>query len=290
MTEYPEKSSLFLFFVIIILVSGCVSPSADNSPLQETVSRQSTFVSGAYNIDNQSSWIHINPIGDLYLDTPFGLTGTTNLNITGTTTFPAGSLLWVDLIEEERARNILSNVVIPVEKKSDGSNIFSYSYDMKGNYPAHYRVEIRKANQNFTTIARFNITSKETWWWIHINPIGETHEYQNLTITGTTNLPVGTEMSVSSRMEYHSCTQPPESGGRRSFCSGSCFGAIDPTKTRVMGGSDGRNIWTCPINTTDWCAYEYYWIRVESNWTNVTSEEVKIVFGRNPPIEYHNYG
>jgi hypothetical protein len=125
MTVCPEKRAVFLFLVIFILVSGCVSPSPVNSTLPETVTQGSTFISEAYDIDNQSPWIHINPIGDLYLDSPFGLTGTTNLNITGTTNFPAGSLFWVNIIEEERARNILSNVVIPVEKKSDGSNIFS---------------------------------------------------------------------------------------------------------------------------------------------------------------------
>jgi hypothetical protein len=39
----------------------------------------------------------------------------------------------------------------------------------------------------------------------------------------------------------------------------------------------------CPINTKDWCTYEYYWIRTGvSNWTNVSSGS-KIKFGWESP-------
>jgi len=281
MNEYPEESSLFLFFVIIILVSGCVSPTSVNETSPATMTQQSTVAITPPYMGDQSLWIHIDPIEDFHSESPFNITGSTVLKISGTTNFPAGSLFFVNIIEEERSRSLPTNIVVPAEKNSNGSIGFSCSYDMKGNPPARYRVEIRKANQNFTAIAHFNITSQEPWWWITIDHFGEIQKRENLTITGTTNLPIGSEILVSSGLMAHPCTQPWDSGGLPSFCGGTCSGAVALTKTSVMGGAEGRNTWSCPINTTDWCAYEYYGIRVDSDWPNVTSESITINIGNN---------
>jgi hypothetical protein len=273
-----SRAVSFLFFIIVILVSGCVSSSNVNASLPITTIEQSTLATTVQYMGNQSHWIRIDPIEDFHSESPFNITGSTTLNISRTTTFPAGSLFFVNIIEEERSRSLLSNVVIPAEKKSDGSITFSYSYDMKGNPPAHYRVEIRKANQNFTAMARFKITSQAPWLWIAIDPIGETRKGENLTITGTTNLPVGSEISVISRLEYHSCARQP--GPRTPFCNGTCSGAISQSTIGVMPSPNEKNTWTYTINTTEWCTHELYsiWTGV-NNWTNVSSESTTIQLG-----------
>jgi hypothetical protein len=118
------------------------------------------------------------------------VTGTTKFNITGTTNYPEGSLFWVKIVEEERSRNLMSEAIIPSSVNSDGVNAFSYPFDIQGNPPAHYRIEIRKANQNFTATEQFRIIlipSKEKWLWVHINPIRWNEQGKNLNITGTTN-------------------------------------------------------------------------------------------------------
>jgi len=242
------------------------------------MTQQSTVAITTPYMGDQSLWIHIDPIEDFHSESPFNITGSTILKISGTTTFPAGSLFFVNIIEEERSRSLPTNIVVPAEKNSDGSIGFSYSYDMKGNPPAHYRVEIRKANQNFTAIARFNITSQEPWWWIMFDQVGEIHKGENLTITGTTNLPAGSEISVSSGLMAHPCTQPWDSGGLPSFCGGTCNRAIAQSTVRVIPGLNGKNTWVYPINTTDWCTHEYYWIRTGmNNWPNVSSGSITIL-------------
>ncbi len=257
--------AIVVFIGIFIIFCGCISQQKENTTLPTILIQQSPT-----GISSQPSgdlyWIQIDPVEDFHSESPFNITGTTKLNITGTTNYPDGSLFWVNIIEEERVRSVLSNVVIPVEKKSNGLATFSYNYDMKGNPPAHYRIEIRKANQNITAIARFNITSREPWWWINIYPVGETHAGENLTIRGTTNLPVGTEITVSYSMLAHSCTPSniPDKLGERTFCGGSCRpGEVSSYTVKVVEGVGGANSWNATLNTTGWCM-EYYGIGVDA--------------------------
>ena len=245
MNECPEKTAIFLFFVIFILVSGCVSPTSVNVTSPVTTIQKSAVSTTNQYMGNQSLWIHINPIEDFHSEYPFNITGSTILNISGTTNFPPGSLFFVNIIEEERSRNLPINIVVPAEKNSDGSIGFSCSYDMKGNPPAHYRVEIRKANQNFTAISRFNITSQEPWWWIMFDQSVQCIKAK-ISPSGNNKSPTGSNISIGAGLMAHPCTQPWDSGGLPSFCGGTCNSAITQSTIRAIPGLNGKNTWEYP--------------------------------------------
>jgi hypothetical protein len=155
----------------------------------------------------------------------------------------------------------MSEAIIPSSVNSDGVNAFSYPFDIQGNPPAHYRIEIRKANQNFTATEQFRIIlipSEEKWLWVHINPIRWNVQGENLNITGTTNLPMGSEISIESFIWAHTCpTQVPGSppviktGVDRTFCGGGCKDELFHGTVHVIEGKEGINSWRYTLNTSD---------------------------------------
>lgn len=279
----PTKILVILLFLIsIIMVSGCISLSKRNIPIPETETQQPSAIPTIHYSANQSPFIHIDPIQDFDSVSPFNITGPTNLTISGITNFPAGSLFWVDIIEEERNRSLFSNIVIPAELGKDGLNTLSYNTNIKGNPPSRYRVEIRKANRNVSATAYFNITSQESWLWTTIDPV-EAHVGQNVNVTGSTDLPVGSEITVISQIFWHPCPIDPDPNSTDPFrsCRINCSDAFLQTPVRVMPGINGKNKWASIINTTEWCRGQSYliYLRVD-NWTNVTEGTLDEVWYR----------
>lgn len=274
---------------IILFVSGCISQPASNTSSSVVMTEQSLEESTPQYIGDHHYWIKIDPVSDFQTESPFNVTGTTKFNITGTTNFPAGSLFWVKIFEEERSRNLMSEAIIPSSVNSEGVNAFSYPFDIQGNPPAHYSVVIRKANQNFTATEQFRIIlipSTEKWLWVHINPIRWDQQGKNLNITGTTNLPVGSEIFIEAALMHHTCpTQVPgaapvkNTGGPRTSCNGGCDEYVQGT-VPVIEGNEGINSWRYTLNTSDWCTTERYWVSAEvSNWTKVTRDYQEFPFG-----------
>jgi hypothetical protein len=286
-----------ILLVIALVISGCMSSSKVNAsghlsetqqstaaPTTQYTTEQSVVVPSIQYSSNQTPFIHIDPIQDIYWES-----GPAILNISGTTNFPVNSLFWVDIIEEGKSpSSLLNKIVIPAEIGKNGLNTFTYTHDMQDSPPGTYRVEIRKANQNFTATTHFNFALPGLW--IQVDPIGETREGENLNVTGTTNLPAGENISVTSQLFPHSCPtqtgpKPRDTGGRRSECNGDCSFAPFETTVAVMPGPGGKNIWACSINTTEWCKYEFYRITTEaSNGTNLTRWDPPFFrFGGEPP-------
>lgn len=310
--KFCSKNVVLLFLIVILLVSGCVSPSKVDTSLPMPVTEQSTLIAPTQEIEDHSLFIHIDPVQDFQKDSHYNITGQATLNINVTTNFPTGSLFWIDIINEDTFHSILFNEVISAEKRSEELNTFSYAYNMKGNPPGHYRVEIRKANKNITAIARFNILSPEPWistrvepgreninfsgtpnfvtisfpgpWiWIKTDPVGETHEGENLNVSGTTNLAAGSEMTIKYGMELHPCPQdkPLITWGRKDFCYGNCNFNSGQSTIKVISDASGKNTWAYTINTKDWCVGESYGFDISvSNWTNVTHGGAAFRFGR----------
>lgn len=296
MDSWKKYTPLLILIGIIIIGPGCISQPAENTSSSVIITEKTREESTPQYIGDHQYWIKIDPIGDFQTESPFNVTGTTKFNITATTNFPAGSLFWVKIVEEERSRNLFSEALVPSIVNSEGVNSFSYPFDIQGNPPAHYRVEIRKANQNLTATEQFKIIlvpSKEKWLWVHINPIRWNQEGENLNISGTTNLPVDSEISIYSAIWAHSCpTQVP--GGYtpketvidrpmvvyRTFCGGGCKDAFVNETVPVIEGIEGINLWRYTLNTSDWCPNEMYWVMAErGNWKNVTPDTQELRFG-----------
>ena len=111
--------------------------------------------------------------------------------------------------------------------------------------------------------------------FISINPVIWSKEDQVLNVTGTTNFPAGTAITIFSGLSVHPCPiSPPgvtvDTGGVRSLCNGNCSTEITESVVYAVQGFEENNTWNCLVNTTEWCSRESYFIRAESNTDNET--------------------
>jgi hypothetical protein len=270
---------LILLAGIFLIVSGCVSQQNGNSNGSINTTQQSPPVTPPIT-EKDRYWVRIDPIQDFKTDSTFNITGSTFLNVTGTTAYPAGTELMFVILEENNDRDVI-RTTININGNESGPNLFFYTYDMKGNPPGQYRVII-KDNINFIVkVSRFNITSEIPYYkWIRVNPLGEVHLGDIIPISGTTDLPEGSEIQVRSDIVAHSCTMAiPDKDGLRTYCGGGCRDVGSQQMIKVVSGTDGINTWNSTINTTDWCLNEEFWIGAFAvNWTNVTTGSQSVRF------------
>lgn len=256
---------------ISLIVSGCVSQQNGTITGLNISARQSQIITSA-TTSSEKYWMRIDPIKDFKTDSTFNITGSTQLNVKGTTNFPIGTPLRVAIIEDKDSRDLL-RTTIEVIGNNSGPNTFSFVYDMKGNPPGQYRVILKNESHPISANSDFNITSDKPFnKWIRMNPVGEAQIGENIPVSGTTDLPAGSEITIRTIISYHSCTIPtPDREGQRSFCGGSCRGTGSEHTILVVEGEGGVNTWNSTVNTTDWCLNEEYRINVEAKtWTNVT--------------------
>jgi len=262
---------LILLAGIFLIVSGCVSQQNGNSNGSINTTQQSPSVTSPIT-EKDRYWIRIDPIRDFKTDSTFNITGSTMLNVSGTTEFPAGTILSLDIIERNNDRDLIRTPII-IRSNNSGPNTFSYVYDMKNNPPGRYQVGIVDSIHINSAVAFFNITTDVPYYkWIRVNPLGEVHRGDIIPISGTTDLPEGSEIQVRSNIVAHSCTMAiPDKDGRRTYCGGSCRDVGSEQIVKVVPGTGGINTWNSTINTTDWCLNEEFWIGAFAvNWTNVT--------------------
>jgi hypothetical protein len=286
---------VILFVGAIILVSGCVLHSRVSTP--ETTSPVSSGTSASGSIYNQSApdfinqyppdpshWIQIDPIRDFQMGSESDSTGLT-FNITGTTNLPVNSLLFIepfrtDLSTGEEKRILFTNVLVPVENKGGDTNTFFYQVTMLKDEsgsaitPGEYRIVIRR--QNVSNSTGFIVLGKDPlpWMWIRIDPIVKHPLNEMFNITGTTNLPAGSEIFVTVGAPVHSCPSyvPEPSSFSGTSCGNDCNSGGFHDKIPVVPGPGGNNIWSFPVNTTGWCVKERYSIVAQKpEWDNVSS-------------------
>lgn len=288
MRSLCTKSLVIIILVgMFTLISGCTLVQKDFFSKQTPVIRQTPSVTPTPSHE-EKYWIRINPIEDYNTDSPFNITGSTMLVVSGTTNYPSGTLLHFTILEENNDRDVM-RTNLEINGNSSGPNLFSYEYDMKGNPPGRYRVILADS-----TFSRFNITAFDksdlpSSRWIHMEPIGEAREGKNIQISGTTDLPPGTKITVGYSMLAHSCTPSPtpDKGGRGTFCGGTCRGGDASSQiVQVVEGGGGVNTWNSTINTTKWC-WEIYSLGARaSNLSNVTPVSQYIRLTSTPTPEY----
>jgi hypothetical protein len=258
---------------IFLIFSGCTSSQKDLFS-KPTLSVQQSPAVHSPGATYQKYRIRFDPISDYKTDSSFNITGSSILNVTGTTDFPAGTILNFAILEENNERDLI-RTTIEVKGDNSGPNSFSYSYDMKGNPPARYRVLLSNYSMSTTgAFSRFNITSDIPYYkWIQMNPISDVQQGDIIPVSGTTDLPPGSEIMIHAGIVYHSCTlATPDLFGARSFCGGSCRETGSANNIRVIEGSGGINTWNSTVDTSNWCSLEAYGINaIAVNWTNVTS-------------------
>jgi hypothetical protein len=273
-----EKKIFFycLALISLVLLSGFILNFAlENQFLLEKKLNLSEKDS-TYSQSIQQHWISINPVNNSNSSNRLMQAHFSLINVTGTTNFSCESYLQIKILTDEKTRSIpISDPFFPVIC-TNGTNEFSYTYDMQNEPSGRYLVEIspvsRTDNKSFA-FSFFDYTSNVSRKSIDINPILWTYPDQLLAITGTTDLPVDSNMSIISGLMIHPCpTQkiPETNNGIRSWCGGNCGDDITTYPVKIVSSSNGSNSWRSLINTTGWCTREYYWIRVLSEKNNHT--------------------
>jgi hypothetical protein len=261
------RKIIFLIILagIFLCVSGCIS-------LQKGATSQPTPSIPSPGTTSPRYLIQIDPIKDFKTDSTFNITGSTTLNVTGTTDFPAGTTLNLYIIEEKKSRNLI-RTTITIKHNNSGPNSFTYQYDIKGNPPGKYRVIISDSINLNGEFSSFNIISDNPYEkWIQMDPLGKVQQGGILSVSGTTDLPAGSEIMVQAKIDGHSCTMAtPDRFGARSLCGGSCRDTGSQKVIPVVVGTSGINIWNSTVDTSAWCPGEGYVVGAYAvNWTNVT--------------------
>lgn len=268
----------------LAFTAGCVSSPGTNASIPATVTVQEPTagetVTG-YSPDT-TKWIRLDPIPDLYQEV--GLNETkVSFNISGTTNYPAGSIVWIDSFPDVTDYYgtsytwSLRNAITTVQANPRGNNTFSYPVNMSEIhslynhlYFGQYRVTARKANTNVTASAYFLVlhdTSFPQEVWIDVDPIPVHNLGDIFPITGTTNLPSGSLLSVTVQQMIHGCVYPPPDShptpavnptNTGLFCGGKCQSFFSNESVAVIAGSDGINRWSTTLDSSGWCYREKF--------------------------------
>jgi len=134
---------------------------------------------------------------------------------------------------------------------------------------------------NVTETEKTNDHSELQNPFISINPVIWSQEDQILNVTGTTNFPSGSEITISSGMLVHPCpTSPtgskPDTSDIRTFCNGKCSNEIVKYHVYADPNPGGNNTWSCLVNTSGWCIIESYFIRAGIDTEKETIQDTKV--------------
>jgi hypothetical protein len=291
MGEIIKESAIVFIIGTILLTTGCVSNSAISSPqtTTEIAYNQSTVdVTTEYPPD-PSHWIEIDPIGNFQTQYKQGL-NRISFNVSGTTNLPINSLLFIFLIKndinpEKDESALLWRDVVPVGNNGDNANTFFYTVNVTSDHiqPGSYRVTVRR--QNVSNSTDFTILGKDPLpgIWIRIDPVSKHHRGDFFNITGTTNLPAGSNIAIRTEPEnLFPCplwAKEKPSNFSGTICGNDCDIMGFNKKIRVDSGAGGNNSWIISIDTTDWCVwYQYRIVASKDTWDNVSSNNEELRF------------
>ena len=263
---------LGLFLCTWVIFSGCLSSQTDDginhTAIDQTPIKQQFSVRDTPQSKTNRYYIKIDPIRDFKTDASFNIIGSTKLLVRGTTDFPAGTMLRLQILDESKSRP-LKNTFIEILPNSSGPNRFSSIYDIKGYVPGQYRIIIADEINLNTAISRFRIISDTPYdKWVHIN--SPAFSGDRVSLSGATDLPAGSQIMIQSYIEPLGCNQEREwnHGYVTPMCKGECveFEQIVP----VVEGTGKANTWNLTANFTAECKQHYKFAVRAINWTNVT--------------------
>jgi hypothetical protein len=326
MRDLITKCSIVFFVCVFLLFSGCISPapSIPDSPVttlpptpekpvttHPPTSNSSspaghigvnypqplTVITTQYPPD-PSHWIELQNIQDFEIgpgsDSPglsFAIAGETNL--------PVQSLIHIQTYRRDFSSGtekpaLIWNIIVPVQNSGGPVNTFSYTVNIGKDEngfsinPGEYRAVAYRQGVNDSAV--FEVLGKDPlpWLWIRMDPIGKHTFGDSFTITGTTNLPAGSDILVSGGTDMHPCPLiPPEerSSHPGSMCTGCAPVHISETVPVIPAA--GNNTWNFTIDTNEWCINESYSIEVsKAEWDNVSSASVQLAGYSSDPLRF----
>lgn len=210
-----------------------------------------------------------------------------SFNITGTTNLPVDSLLIIEPYKENpgsvKEGPLYGFGAISVFNNGADVNTFFYPANVTVT-PGVYRIVVHRFGLSDNT--GFIVSGKDPFpmMWIGIDPAREYHRGKNFTITGTTNLPEGSEITVTcgfiSRFPCPMWAKAVPYNWSGTVCGNDgCdpgrFSRIIPVKQ----GTGENNTWSVSIDTTGWCANESYRVdAIKNGWDNVSADSIEFRF------------
>jgi hypothetical protein len=313
MWDATKESAIVFFIGAVLLVCGCVSHSAispaapatsiASNPVQYGVTDNQPAEDSIYQyLPDSSYWIAINPVQNFRIGAGSG-PDRILFNISGTTNLPVNSLLFIDVYRKnpssgQEERDLLWNAVTPVKNNGEKNNTFFYAENVTKDFynstikAADYRVVVRR--YNVSAIGGFTILRKDPlpFIWIRIDPIEKHHWGDVFTITGTSNLPAGSEITV--RNERYGAEFSTEYKCRNDVICARYYDCSNEgnfeRKGPVIGTGREYNTWNITVDTTGWCINHTYKLTAsKEEWDNVTPVSDVYSFYSKIPDEEANY-
>ena len=210
--------------------------------------------------------------------------------MTITTNYPEGSVFFFDIVNEDSSGHLLTKTDIrPAVTGAGGMNTSSFTYDARGLPVGHYRAEVIRGVTNTTVSVRFNVTPPGLWTWVWTDPIGPVYEGDALTVTGTTTMEPGSNLTIDNmQVQMIERCYPPGNPAHTNIASKTrwcgyqnCNLFPGAETATVSSGTGGKNTWKAVFNTSGWCWQGYYFTISVDHWTNVTGNGAE--FSVSPP-------
>jgi hypothetical protein len=290
----PKFFFLLMLLGYIIYASGCVSqqPVNNTTPIvpshpittdirSDIITIQSPADTFSPSASNEMDWIEIDPIWNFHRDFEFK-NNRLEINISGKTSLPAGANLLINVYPCNCNCSNLIFDTVSVKQTAGGNNSFSYAVNVtntiEGKRITTNEYCARVKWEKVTDIIRFNITIKEPPLWIRIDPIGDYHPGEILDITGTTNLPAGSDIIVKCVPNYRvPCplwAKDDPSNWSGTVCGNDCNPGSFSKEIPVEQATGGNNTWRVSADMTGWCVNESYRIDVlKKKWDNESTDK-----------------
>ncbi len=209
------------------------------------------------------AFISVDPVGDKNVGDLF--------TITGKTSFPAGTEIIIEVypavFEAETGRSGSGEFTgatgtVTIVNGTDGTNTWAWPLDTKTFKPMEYLVSVSSVQGDLSkgdyTKGDISGATKFTLHqgpataaqepFIRVDPVNEKKTGDKFSVTGTTNLPAGTEIQV----EVYAASFETESGRTGSGEFSGAVGMVEVTR-----GTGDTNIWSADIDLSTFLPKEY---------------------------------
>jgi hypothetical protein len=245
-------------------------------------------------VDDTTSWIRLDPTGTHDLGDLFCITGSTNL--------PIGYPLIIEVYrrefsqEEYLSLNEFKPVLrdqVTVMEDAKGTQYFSLPVNLTESVaksgqkavPGPFFVEIHAVNMNSSVSDRSSFEVTTHFPWIRVDTIIDPVLGSNLAVTGTTNLPAGSNISVEVYPAIippcPACQYPDQYPGLP--CCGQCsMGSLSGiVHAKEIDGAVRSWEFTRPIGTR-WCTGLAYSLTAKAEGFKDPVQDVKYFYIRKP--------
>lgn len=257
----------------LCLVSCCMSPPNTQANWYPSDGQSVDQICRNVTI-HSPGWIVIDPVGERHAGEVFLLTATTNL-VPGTNVTVRTWPITDNLVNRSEASGeVGTSFHTHVMQGNNGGNVINGVIDSRKFRPESYLVVLSNDSAGVSACTWYNVSIAPeetpalppsqpatepafaigrnlTRPWIAFDPVPDTCIGDTITVSGTTNLPAGENITSWIYEARYKCTKCPR---MKNDSVDGCCGDRIPLAVKVRLGKDGINSWSREINTS---AYDF---------------------------------